>query len=226
MPSPNHQIHAPGKKLFRTKKTTREAARIGFLELLLLILLGLGVIFGILLMTGDPFYSFSEKAPGSTYNDFDSLIENAARQYDLEPELIKALIWQESRFDPAAVGKAGERGLMQVMEPAASDWVEAKKISAFQPTDLFDAKTNIDAGTWYLARAIRNHKDKKNPLPFALAEYNAGRTRVKEWLKKIGADADAEKFMTAIEFPTTLNYVENILARREFYIRKNEFPKK
>ncbi|MFV0337158.1 MAG: lytic transglycosylase domain-containing protein [Chthoniobacterales bacterium] len=223
MPSTIRHVHALAKQRLRVQKITRRRGSIGTLELLLLALLSLGILFGILLMTGDPFYTLNEKLPGSNYHTFDSLIENAAHQYELEPELIKALIWQESRFDPTATGKAGERGLMQVMEPAASDWVEAKKITNFQPADLFDAKTNIDAGTWYLARAIRNHKDKKDPLPFALAEYNAGRTRVKEWMKNIDENADAKEFMTIIEFPTTQNYIENILARREFYLRKKEF---
>jgi soluble lytic murein transglycosylase len=133
--------------------------------------------------------------------------------------LVKAIIWRESRFHPEKVGTSGERGLMQVMEPAAADWVKAEKIETFQPTDLFDPKTNMEVGVWYFARAMERWKDRDNPIPFALAEYNAGRSRADRWVAatNLGDKAEAADFIQAIDFPTTRSYVEEITRRYQFY---------
>jgi len=202
---------------------SRNQGRLGLPEGIILALIVVGGIFGWLLMTGDPFYTLREKLPGSTFNAFDDLIQQTADRYQIEPELVKAVVWQESRFRPDTVGKAGERGLMQVMEPAASEWAKAENIQTFQPTDLLDAKTNLEAGTWYLARALSRYADRDDPIPFALAEYNAGKSRADRWIQGAEDDTSAEAFMAAIDFPTTLNYVENIIARRRFYQLRSEF---
>jgi soluble lytic murein transglycosylase len=88
--------------------------------------------------------------------------------------LVKAVVWRESRFDPHKVGTAGERGLMQVSERAANEWARENKIDPFRVEDLFEGKTNLRAGTWYLRRAMQHWEHQPDPLPFALAEYNAG----------------------------------------------------
>jgi soluble lytic murein transglycosylase len=108
---------------------------------------------------------------------------------------------------------------MQVGEGAARDWATAEKIETFVPTDLFDARTNIEVGTWYLAKALARWKTKANPLPFALAEYNAGRTRVDRWIAAtdLGDKATAEDLVAVIDFPTTRRYVQDIVRRHRFY---------
>jgi soluble lytic murein transglycosylase len=68
--------------------------------------------------------------------------------------LVKAVVWRESRFDPRKYGSAGERGLMQVSEKAADEWARENKIDTFRAEQLFDPKTNLEAGTWYLCRAF------------------------------------------------------------------------
>ena len=70
---------------------------------------------------------------------------------------------------------------MQITDAAAREWVKSEKIANFVPADLFDPKINIQAGTWLLARALRRYQDRDDPVPFALAEYNAGRSRVARW---------------------------------------------
>lgn len=118
------------------------------------------------------------------FTRYDSLIAQASARHGVNPSLVKAVIWRETRFQPQMQGSHGERGLMQITEVAATDWVKAEKVETFVPTDLFDPKTNIEIGTWYLGRAIKHWAHKDDPIPFALAEYNAGRTRVKRWEKK------------------------------------------
>ena len=68
----------------------------------------------------------------------------------MDPRLISAVIWRESRFDASCIGTAGEIGLMQVTEEAAREWAKARGQPAPTKVALFDVRTNIDAGTWYL----------------------------------------------------------------------------
>ncbi len=173
----------------------------------------------------DPEYRAQEIVFASRYGRYDSLIARAAGRYKVPPELIKAVIWRESRFQPDKTGQHGERGLMQITEGAAADWARAEKIETFVPTDLFDPKVNIEAGAWYLKKALDHWSAKDNPLPFALAEYNAGRTRVKRWVVDSGRGetAGAIDLQTAMDFPATKSYIAAIAARRDFYERRGEF---
>jgi len=178
-------------------------------------------------MTEDFEYRAKEAIAFGRYKKYDALIRQAAQRYGVAPELIKAVIWRESRFQPHKVGAQGERGLMQITENAAADWVLSEKIETFAPTDLFDPKVNIEAGAWYLKRALAHWSAKDDPVPFALAEYNAGRTRVKKWVKNSGRGetAGAEDLQTAMDFPMTKSYIAAIVARYGFYVNRTEFEK-
>ena len=144
---------------------------------------------------------------------YDKIIVQTARRNQLDPRLITALIWTESRFDPNQVGSSGEIGLMQVTETAAREWADAIGFSAFKKDDLYQPKINIRAGCWYLARA-RNYwqKNVTDPLPYALAEYNAGRSNARRWSKEPNGK-DSFAFWNHISYPTTRAYVLNILTR-------------
>ncbi|HBA83887.1 MAG TPA: hypothetical protein DCZ95_07330 [Verrucomicrobia bacterium] len=142
---------------------------------------------------------------------FDRLIVETSRRFDVDPRLVSALIWRESRFDPNCVGTHQEVGLMQITEAAAREWADTYDVSNFKRTDLFDPSTNIQAGTWYLARAIRRWSDRPDPLPFALAEYNAGRSNAQRWAAESGASA--KRFMEAVTYPSTRKYITTILTR-------------
>ena len=61
---------------------------------------------------------------------FDSFILAAAKRYQVDPALVKAVVWRESRFDPDARGRAGELGLMQIRAAAAAEWAAAERIPA------------------------------------------------------------------------------------------------
>jgi soluble lytic murein transglycosylase len=135
--------------------------------------------------------------------------------------LVKAVVWRESRFDAQKFGTAGERGLMQVSEKAAAEWARETKVENFRVEELFDAKTNLEAGTWYLRRAIEHWQNQPNPMPFALAEYNAGASRALRWAGGDDTKAVAAKtFLNNIDFPGTRKYVDSIIARYKFYKRR------
>jgi soluble lytic murein transglycosylase len=146
----------------------------------------------------------------------DPLIVQEARESGVDPFLIRALIWRESRFDPQTHGAADERGLMQVTPEVGQMWAKANKIANFQPDDLYDPATNIRAGTWYLNRAIRRWSQTDDPVTFALAEYNAGPRNAGRWVDANNPQ-DHIAFMEKISYPSTRNYVEAILTQRNQY---------
>ncbi len=147
---------------------------------------------------------------------FDDVIHSAAREHGLPPALIRAVIWQESRFDPAARGTVGELGLMQVTEDAALEWVTATRVPGFSREHLLDPRTNVLAGSYYLAKLLRRYANADQALPFALADYNAGRGNVLRWLKGTPA-TNSEAFLGVIGFPSTRAYVESVSRQYERY---------
>ncbi len=148
---------------------------------------------------------------------FDAIIQQAAQRYGVEAALIKAVIWNESRFNAGARGGAGERGLMQIQEMAAIDWSSSQSIVGFEAEHLIDPTTNIMAGTWYLSRLSQRYQTTDNPLAYTLADYNAGRSNVRKWMKSPGAETNSGVFLEQIEFPSTRHYVGAVLKRLEHY---------
>jgi soluble lytic murein transglycosylase-like protein len=163
----------------------------------------------------DPAYRITELLAAGGHDAFRDEIASSAARNDVDPLLVKAVIWQESRFQPGKLGAHGERGLMQVTEPAAQDWVHAEGIETFQNEDLLDSKTNIEVGTWYLGRALKHWSSQEDPLPFALGEYNAGRSRVKRWSG--GAQITAAELAKAMDIRSTRAYVAAVRKRYEYY---------
>ena len=193
-----------------------------FFKLILCLLLALAAGFGYLAVrSGDPVYTFYEWISPARFQQYDKLIVSVATEHHLDPMLLKALVWRESRFDPRKHGSAGERGLVQVSEKAANEWAHENRIDNFQIDGLFDPKTNMEAGSWYLRRAIEHWEAQPDPLPFALAEYNAGASRAQRWAggNENGPIAKQD-FLRNIDFPGTRKYVESIIARYEFYKRR------
>lgn len=164
----------------------------------------------------DPVYRLQELLAGGRFHEHDVLIEQAAKKCGVDPKLVKAVVWRESRFFTDKTGAAGERGLMQVGEAASRDWAAAHKLEVFVYADLFDAKTNLEAGSWYLSEALEHWKDRDDPLPFALAEYNAGRSRVEKWAAK---SRTAEEMLREAAAGSTRRYVDDIIRRFQIYCR-------
>jgi soluble lytic murein transglycosylase len=98
------------------------------------------------LRSGDPAYVAYEWISPARFRQYDRLIRSVALKHDLDPMLVKAVIWRESRFDPQKYGTAGERGLMQVSEKAANEWVRENSIENFRVEELFDPRKNLEAG--------------------------------------------------------------------------------
>jgi soluble lytic murein transglycosylase-like protein len=97
---------------------------------------------------------------------YDDLIEEAAAAYELDPELIRAVMRAESAFNPMVVSRAGAQGLMQLMPALAEE---------MGVDDPFDPRQNIMGGAKYLRQLLDRHRGN---LPLSLASYNAGPTAV------------------------------------------------
>jgi len=170
----------------------------------------------------DPTYATLDLISLGRYHRYDALIRQTGAKYGVDPMLIKAIVWRESGFRPGKVGRNGERGLMQVTGAAAKDWAARNRQRAFVPADLFSPKVNLEAGTWYFKQALARYADRDDPPTFALAEYNAGKSRVDKWLgaSRTGSSTTAGDLRDSIPFPGTRGYVDSILNRYHFYQRQ------
>lgn len=104
--------------------------------------------------------------PGSPHTlaagQLNSLVEGAARSYNVKPSLVYAVIDAESHGDPAAVSRAGAMGLMQLMPGTSTQYGVA---------NAFDPQSNVDGGVHYLHDLLHRYHGN---VTFALAAYNAG----------------------------------------------------
>jgi soluble lytic murein transglycosylase len=154
-------------------------------------------------------------------NSQDKVILEASARYGVHAALVKAVVWRESGFYPRARGAKGEYGLMQVMPDTAREWARAERVPLHFDAELLDPGMNTRAGTWYLRRVSRRYQQADNPLPYALADYNAGRGNVLRWAQGAAATNSA-LFIQQIGFPSTRDYVRSVMSRYERYRRS--FP--
>lgn len=155
---------------------------------------------------------------GYASDNYDEFISFSAEKHNVDPVLVKALIYQESKFKEDAVGKSGEMGLMQIKFCAVEDWANAQHFPMPSRDEIFKPELNIEIGTWYLARAIKFWQSSKYKysVVLGLCEYNAGRRKMKEWLP-------SEKHMEVdIKVSSTREYVFSILDKYLSYLRSTE----
>jgi soluble lytic murein transglycosylase len=140
------------------------------------------------------------------------LIERQARLHNLDPYLLMGLVRQESAFNARALSVANARGLMQILpETAAHSSRPSRTRSAARR--LYDPTYNVQVGCAYLATLM---KDFDGRPEFALAAYNAGDSRVKDWIRKYPF-RDPGMFLESIPIPATRTYVELVLRDAEIY---------
>lgn len=145
----------------------------------------------------------------------EDIIRQQAADKDLDPALIAAVIYEESRFRDQT-SHAGARGLMQVT-PATADFIAQRSGgTAFTSEDLATPQVNISYGAYYLRYLLDRYGDDQT---LAIAAYNAGEGRLDRWVEEVGGtdDFDASE---DIPFPETHAYVENVEERQKEY-RKN-----
>ncbi|MCC6223305.1 MAG: lytic transglycosylase domain-containing protein [Thermoleophilia bacterium] len=138
--------------------------------------------------------------------EYEHIIRGHAENYDLDPALIAAVIYRESKFDPEAVSESGAIGLMQLLPDTAEGIAEYTGGSRFRVEDLEDPELNVRYGSFYLRRLLEKYD---GDVSLALAAYHAGQGNVDGWLAR----------GQGIAFAETRAYVDDVLELRERYRR-------
>lgn len=141
----------------------------------------------------------------------DAKIRHYAEQQELDADLVRAVIEQESRFDPNATSRVGAQGLMQLMPETASDIADMRGEAT--PENLYDTDVNLAYGTTYL-RYLLDRFD--GIIPTALAAYNAGPTVVAQWLEDPTTSKDGAT-LSFIPYDETRVYVDKVLSYYDDY---------
>jgi soluble lytic murein transglycosylase len=127
---------------------------------------------------------------------YEQIVRGHARNYQLDPALLAAVIYQESKFRPDAKSSSGAIGLMQLQPETAKGIAIRTGGSRFQTSDLYVPELNVRYGSWYLRHLLDKYGDEK----LALAAYNAGQRNVDEWR------AEGKE----IQFSETREYVDRV----------------
>lgn len=138
----------------------------------------------------------------------DRALIRAAVLYDLDPAVLVAVGTRESRMNPNARGAAGEIGMFQIMPQTARHWAQSTGNPEPSEGELFDVFLNAEISAWYLRLGLDAFSHRSDPLPFALAWYNAGPTNARAWERNTPENAD---FIPQITFASTRAYVRAIL---------------
>lgn len=137
----------------------------------------------------------------------------SAKNHDVDPLLVLAIMKAESKFNPNALSRRGAKGLMQIMD-TTGEWAASELgMSEFTADQLFDPKVNIDIGCWYIARLINQYE---GDVPTLLAAYNAGTGNVYKWRNNKEYSLDGI-VIDYIPFGETRRYIKKVMMNLNFY---------
>ena len=145
--------------------------------------------------------------------EYEGAIRASARRHDLDPALVAAIIYSESRFDARARSDHGAVGLMQLLPETAAQIAGETGGVAFVPADLDDPRVNIRYGCFYLHTVLDQFG---GDSVAAIAAYNAGAGAVGEWEAAARAEGHALR-LADIPYAETRAYVRSVLEARRVY---------
>jgi peptidoglycan lytic transglycosylase len=134
---------------------------------------------------------------------YEQIVRGHADNYSLDPTLLAAVIYQESKFKADARSTSGALGLMQLLPDTAKGIALHTGGSAFRVDDLYDPEINVRYGAWYLRHLLRKYRDERS----ALAAYNAGQDNVDRWRRQ----------GSGIRFSETRAYVDRVEELKKIY---------
>jgi len=137
--------------------------------------------------------------------EYQSIVRGHSRNYRLDPALLAAVIYQESKFRAHAHSSSGAVGLMQLLPSTAEGIAVHTGGTRFRVSDLDDPEINVRYGSWYLRHLLDKYGDERK----ALAAYNAGQENVDRWR------AEGK----GIEFAETRHYVKRVEHLKTLYRR-------
>jgi soluble lytic murein transglycosylase len=158
--------------------------------LLVLVLVGAG---GAAVVASEPDWYLRARYPLR----YEHIVRGHAENYRLDPALVAAVIYQESKFRADARSDSGAVGLMQLLPDTAKGIAARTGGSQFEVDDLYDPEINVRYGSWYLRHLI----DKYGTEERALAAYNGGQGNLDR----------------GVVYPETRHYVDRVLELRGIY---------
>jgi soluble lytic murein transglycosylase len=135
--------------------------------------------------------------------DYGEIVRGHARNYRLDPALLAAVIYQESKFKAHARSDRGAIGLMQLLPETAEGIAERTGGSKFRVADLYNPEINVRYGAWYLRHLL----DKYGSERTALAAYNAGQANVDRWRAR----------GLGVQFDETRHFVDRVEHLKRIY---------
>ena len=136
---------------------------------------------------------------------YQAIVRGHSRNYRLDPALLAAVIYQESKFNAHARSSSGAIGLMQLLPDTAKGIAVHTGGSRFRVSDLDNPEINVRYGSWYLRHLLDKYHDERT----ALAAYNAGQENVDTWRSE----------GRGIEFAETRAYVKRVEHLKRLYRR-------
>jgi soluble lytic murein transglycosylase len=153
---------------------------------------------------------------------YDAVIARESARYNVDPDLVWSIAYEESYFRPWKNGRDGEIGIMQVTPDVARDWASGNANAMMQQRTatevasvLSDPERNIQIACWYLQKAGNDYQGLPGREARMLAAYNAGPRRAAAW-NRVEAGApplNEQEFIARIDIPSTRAYVTSILDR-------------
>ncbi len=166
------------------------------------------VLVAVLAVLGVGFASLQTSKPGWWERvwyplRYEQIVRGHAQNYNLDPALVAAVIYQESKFKADARSGSGAIGLMQLLPATAEGIAVHTGGTQFRTTDLYNPEINIRYGSWYLRHLLEKYGDERT----ALAAYNAGQDNVDRWRANGGG----------IRFSETRAYVKRVEELKKIY---------
>lgn len=168
--------------------------------------LGIGLVLvvvlisaGVFVLRSDPVFVQRIRYPLR----YEQIVTAHAENYRLDPALLAAVIYTESKFDSGARSAAGAVGLMQLLPDTARGIALRTGGAKFVVSDLTVPEINVRYGSWYLRHLLDRYGDERT----ALAAYHAGQGNVDEWRSR----------GVGIQFPETRSYVDKVERVKKVY---------
>ena len=133
---------------------------------------------------------------------YEAIVRGHAQNYRLDPALLAAVIYQESKFQADVESRSGAIGLMQLLPDTAKGIAIHTGGNRFRVQDLYTPEINVRYGAWYLRHLLDKYGDERS----ALAAYNAGQENLDEWRRegKGIAFAETRHYVGRVEHLKTL----------------------
>lgn len=144
---------------------------------------------------------------------FWAIVHQAAKEFDLDPLFVLAIMRQESRFDTGISSWAGAQGLMQLMPGTAKTLAQQLRVHPYSINRLYEPEINILLGAKYISDLLKRFKDRPE---LALAAYNGGPSRVARWVREHGA-RDMDDFVERINVSETRAFVKAVMNNYAHY---------